>query len=75
MRWDGALKGSMSLPPGANDFWGPVPMAETESFFLTVSEMTGRDFPAGPVVRTPRFHALTTVFLEDGSTFPVYFST
>lgn len=32
---------------------GPVPMAETKSF-STISEMTGRDFPAGPVVRTHR---------------------
>ena len=55
MRWDGAPEGSMSLPPGDDDFWGPVPIAETESF-LTISEMTGRDFPAGPVVRTHRFH-------------------
>ena len=56
VRWDGALKGSVSLPPGDDDFWGPVPMAETKSFFLTISEMTGRDFPAGPVVRTHRSH-------------------
>ena len=55
VRWDGAPEGSMSLPPGDDDFWGPVPMAETESF-LTISEMTGRDFPAGPVVSTHRFH-------------------
>ena len=30
VRWDGAPEGSMSLPPGDDDFWGPVPMAETE---------------------------------------------